>query len=41
MTNWGGKYLTVIKRDGKWKITSVIYSVELANYFGQPPFTER
>lgn len=29
MTNWGGKYLTLIKRDGKWKITSVIYSLEL------------
>lgn len=36
MTNWGGKYLTLIKRDGRWKITSVIYSVELADYYQQP-----
>ncbi|WP_184548177.1 hypothetical protein [Mucilaginibacter sp. FT3.2] len=41
MTNWGGKYLTLIKRDGKWKITSVIYSVELAEYFEQPGLNER
>lgn len=41
MTNWGGKYLTLIKRDGKWKITGVIYSVELAGYFEQPTLKER
>jgi hypothetical protein len=41
MTNWGGKYLSLIKRDGQWKITSVIYSVELANYFEQPTLKER
>ena len=41
MTNWGGKYLTLIKRDGKWKITSVIYSLELTAYFEQPPLKER
>ena len=41
MTNWGGKYLTLIKRDGKWKITSVIYSLELTSYFVQPPLTQR
>jgi hypothetical protein len=41
MTNWGGKYLTLIKRDGKWKITSVIYSLELTDYFEQPPLKER
>ena len=41
MTNWGGKYLTLIKRDGKWKITSVIYSIEFTDYFEQPPFKER
>ncbi|MBB6130613.1 Cif family virulence factor [Mucilaginibacter lappiensis] len=41
MTNWGGKYLTLIKRDGKWKITSVIYSLELTDYFDQPPLKER
>ena len=36
MTNWGSKYLNLIKRDGKWKITSVIYSLELTKYFKQP-----
>lgn len=36
MTNWGSKYLNLIKRDGKWKITSVIYSLELVKYFKQP-----
>lgn len=41
MTNWGSKFLTLIKRDGKWKITSVIYSLELAEYFEQPPLKER
>jgi len=41
MTNWGGKYLTLIKRNGKWKITSVIYSLELTSYFPQPSPKER
>jgi uncharacterized protein YkuJ len=41
MTNWGGKYLTLIKRDRKWKITSVIYSLELTDYFDQPSLKER
>jgi uncharacterized protein YkuJ len=41
MTNWGGKYLSLIKRDGKWKITSVIYSLELTDYFEQPTLKER
>lgn len=41
MTIWGSKYLTLIKRDGKWKITSVIYSLELTAYFKQPSLEER
>ncbi|MDP9076944.1 MAG: nuclear transport factor 2 family protein [Bacteroidota bacterium] len=41
MTNWGGKYLSLIKRDGKWKITSVIFSLELTDYFEQPTLRER
>ncbi|MDQ5929334.1 MAG: hypothetical protein QG594_1113 [Bacteroidota bacterium] len=41
MTNWGSKYLNLIKRDGKWKITSVIYSLELIQYFKQPELKER
>ncbi|KFF05018.1 Cif family virulence factor [Flavobacterium reichenbachii] len=36
MTNWGSKYLNLIKKEGKWKITSVIYSLELVKYFKQP-----
>lgn len=41
MTNFGSKYLTLIKRDGKWKITSVIYSLELTSYFEQPSLIDR
>lgn len=41
MTNWGSKYLNLIKRDGKWKITSVIYSIQLIRYFKQPKLKER
>lgn len=41
MTNWGGKHLTLIKRDGKWKITSVIYSLELTSYLEQPSLSKR
>jgi hypothetical protein len=41
MTNWGGKYLSLIKRDGKWKITSVIYSLELTQFYEQPSLKER
>ena len=41
MTNFGGKYLTLIKRDGQWKITSVIYSLELTAYYMQPTLEER
>lgn len=39
--NWGSKYLLLIKIDGKWKITSVIYSLELKEYFEQPTLKER
>lgn len=41
MTNWGEKYLTLIKRNGKWKITSVIYSLDLIDYYQQPSPQER
>ncbi len=41
MTNWGGKYLSLIKRDGKWEITSVNYSLELTEYYKQPSLKER
>jgi len=33
MTNWGKKYLMLIKKNGNWKITSVIYSLDLIAYF--------
>jgi Asp-tRNA(Asn)/Glu-tRNA(Gln) amidotransferase A subunit family amidase len=39
--NWGCKYLMLIKKDGIWKITSVLYSYELAEYFEQPTLKER
>ena len=41
MTNWGCKYLGLININGKWKITSVIFSLELTDYFEQPPLSER
>lgn len=41
MTNWGSKFLGLIKKDGQWKITSVIYSLELTNYFVQPSLKVR
>jgi len=41
MTNWGCKYLSLIKRDEKWKIISVSYSLELTDYFEQPSLSER
>ena len=41
MTNWGSKYLSLIKRGGRWKITGVIYSLELTTWYQQPPLQER
>lgn len=41
MTNFGSKFLGLIKKDGHWKITSVIYSLELTQYFEQPPLKNR
>lgn len=41
MTNWGNKYLTLVKKDGQWKITSVLYSLELTEYYPQPALKER
>lgn len=36
MTNWGRKLLMLIKREDRWKITSVAYSIELTGYRAQP-----
>lgn len=41
MTNWGSKYLTLIKREGYWKITAVVYSLELTQYYKQPYLAQR
>ena len=41
MTNFGSKFLGLIKKDGQWRITSVIYSLELTQYFEQPPLKKR
>ena len=36
MTNWGREIWHLIKVDGKWKITSVVYSYELTKYYPKP-----
>lgn len=41
MTNFGSKFFGLIKKDGQWRITSVIYSLELTQYFEQPPLKKR
>ena len=41
MTNWGGKYLGLIKKEGRWKITSVIYSLDLTKYFKRTAVASR
>lgn len=41
MINWGSKHLNLIKRDNEWKITSVIYSLELVKYFKQPARSQK
>lgn len=39
MSNWGCKYLSLLKEHGKWKIISVAYSIEPTQY--QPPLKTR
>jgi len=41
MLNWGKEFWHLIKIDGKWKITSVVFSMELTKYFPQPTLKER
>lgn len=36
MTNWGNEYWHLIKDEGKWKIVSMIYSYENADFFQKP-----
>lgn len=33
MTNWGKEYWQLVKINGKWKISSVIFSIELSKYY--------
>ncbi|MEP7095526.1 MAG: hypothetical protein ABI793_15805, partial [Flavobacterium sp.] len=33
MTNWGKEYWQLVKADGKWKISSVIFSIEISKYY--------
>lgn len=33
MTNWGNEYWHLIKIEDKWKIVSVIYSIEISEFF--------
>lgn len=41
MLNWGKEIWTLVKSDGKWKITSVSFSMEMTEYFQQPSLKER
>jgi len=41
MFNWGKEFWHLIKIDGKWKITSVVFSMELTKYLPQPSLKER
>lgn len=41
MTDWGREIWTLLKIDGKWKITSITYSMELTKYYPQPPLKNR
>lgn len=41
MLNWGKESWQLIKVNGKWKITSVIFSMDLTEYFPQPSFKDK
>jgi len=41
MLNWGKEIWTLMKTDGKWKITSVSFSMDLTKYYPQPSLKER
>lgn len=41
MLNWGKEIWTLVKSDGKWKITSVIFSMEMTEFYKQPPLNQR
>jgi len=33
MTNWGNEYWQLVKINGKWKISSVLFSIEISKYY--------
>ena len=41
MLNWGKEIWTMVKVYGNWKITSVIFSMEMTEYYPQPSLKER
>ena len=41
MKHWGKEIWTLMKTDGKWKITSVSFSMDLTKYYPQPSLKER
>lgn len=41
MLNWGKEIWTMVKVYGNWKITSVIFSMEMTEFYPQPKLKER
>lgn len=41
MLNWGKEIWTLVKIYDKWRITSVIFSMEMSEYYPQPSLKER
>jgi len=41
MQNWGREIWTMVKFNNRWKITSVLFSMEQVKYNPQPPLKER
>ncbi|MGN7812276.1 hypothetical protein [Flavobacterium sp. 22076] len=33
MTNWGNEYWQLVKINGQWKISSVLFSIEISKYY--------
>ena len=41
MLNWGKEIWTLVKINGVWKITTVIFSMDMTEYYHQPSLKER
>lgn len=41
MLNWGKEIWTLVKINGVWKITTVLFSMEMSEYYPQPPLKQR